>query len=244
MKIFDGLISETLKLLTPIETRRFPYDPAKAAAEGDPNELILRRDMAFELGEGSFASIGLTAVTQDEALVPEDGVYLCGPDLGEIRGDCAFARVTLLLTDDIFEKGDQAAYALIKSMEVKKFEVAPQGYMTRPSALTNREQVRVSKRAVKGGLGFQSVGSLLIKKYRENRHVRRVAIFFVTLPDAPYAALDGIADKTGAVASTLNHALLDVSMNCRACEWKPVCDAVDGMKELHEKRLQKKEETN
>ena len=39
----------------------------------------------------------------------------------------------------------------------------------------------------------------------------------------------------------LDHALADVSMNCRACEWKPVCDAVEGMKELHQQRTNKEE---
>ena len=235
MKIFDELIADAQSLLAPLSPRRFAFDPAKSVREGEPNALILRRDMAFELGEGSFPSVSLTAVTQDETLVPEDAIFVCGPDLGEIRGDCAFARVTVLRTDDIFEKGDQAAYALIKSMEVKKFEVSPEGYMMRASALTNREQVRVSRKAVKAGLDFQSVGSLLIKKYRENRHVLAAAIYFVTLPDAPYAALDSLADRTNALAATLNHALADASMNCRACEWKPVCDAVDGMKELHQR---------
>ena len=235
MKIFDELITDAQGLVDPLIARRCAFDPAKAAREGEPNELILRRDMAFELGEGSFPSVSLTAVTQDPSLVPEDAVFVCGPDLGEIRGDCAFARVTVLRTDDIFEKGDQAAYALIKSMEVKKFEVSPRGYMMRPSALTNREQVRVSKKAVKAGLDFQSVGNLLIKKYRENRRVLAAAIYFVTLPNAPYAALDSLADRTNVLVATLNHALADVSMNCRACEWKPVCDAVDGMKELHQR---------
>ena len=235
MKIFDELIADAQSLLAPLSPRRFAFDPAKSVREGEPNALILRRDMAFELGEGSFPSVSLTAVTQDETLVPEDAIFVCGPDLGEIRGDCAFARVTVLRTDDIFEKGDQAAYALIKSMEVKKFEVSPEGYMMRASALTNREQVRVSRKAVKAGLDFQSVGSLLIKKYRENRHVLAAAIYFVTLPDAPYAALVSLADRTNALAATLNHALADASMNCRACEWKPVCDAVDGMKELHQR---------
>ena len=239
MKIFDELISNVQKLLTPLSTAHFAFDPAKAAREGEPNALILRRDMAFELGEGSFPSVSLTAVTQDASLVPEDAVYVCGPDLGEIRGDCAFARVTVIRTDDIYEKGDEAAYALIKNMEVKKFEVAPEGYMMRPSALTNREQVRVSKKAVKAGLRFENVGSLLIKKYHENRHVQAVAIYFVTLPEAPYAELDSFADRTVQLASTLNRALADVSMNCRACEWKPVCDAVDGMKELHQRTAAK-----
>lgn len=239
MKLFDEFIGEALALLEPRGMTRFPYRPEHAAAEGEPNGLILRREMAFELGEGSYPAVSFTAVTRDPALVGEDGIYLCGPDLQEIGGDCAFARITLLRTDDIFERGDQAAFALIKSMEVKKFEIWPEGYMMRPSALTNREQVRVSKKAVKNGLRFEHVGDLLIRKYRENPHVLAAAVIFVTLPDGPYRALDALADRVSAVTATLNHALADVSMDCRACEWKSVCDVVDGMKELHRKQIKK-----
>lgn len=239
MKLFDDLIAQTLALLEPCAPVRFPFAPERAAGEGEPNELILRRETAFELGEGSYPAVSFTAVTQDETLVREDGTCLCGPDLHEIKGDCAFARITLLRTDDIFKRGDQAAFALIKSMEVKKFEVWPWGYMMRPSALTNREQVRVSQKAVKDGLRFEHVGNLLIQKYRENPHVLAAAVLFVTLPSAPYRALDALADRAAALTGTLNHALADASMNCRACEWKSVCDVVDGMKELHQKQMNK-----
>ena len=243
MKLFDDLIEESLSLIDGEKLRRWSGEPSRAAAEGAPNELILRRDMAFELGEGSYPSVNVTAITQDEALVPENGVALWGADLGEIRTDCAFARLTFLRTDNIYEHGDQAAYNLIKSLENRKFHVSAAGYMMRPSAMSSREQVRVSKRAIKEGLSFEKVGSLLIKKYRENPHVQAVYILFITQPDAPYGRFDSIAGRIASVSKTLNHALADVSMDCRACEWKPVCDAVDGMKELHQKQIENKEES-
>lgn len=238
MKLFDDLIGEALALVEGRALRQWPWDPAGAAREGEPNELILRRDMAYELGEGSFPAVGLTAVTQDPSLVPGDEILLAGPDLGEIRGDCAFARVTVIRTDDVYRTGDQAAYNLIQGLETEKFRVSPAGYMMRPSALTNREQVRVSKAAVKSGLTFAQVGDLLIGRYHENRHVLAVKLVFITLPDFPYRELDRLADRTRDLTRTLNHALADVSMDCRACEWKPVCDAVEGMRELHQRQIQ------
>ena len=240
MDLFDPLVQEIFHLLEPLRPAALP--PCPPARSGDPNELILRRDMAFELGEGSFPSVSITTITQDPALVPGDGVFLIGSDLGEIRGDCAFTRISILRTDDIYAAGDQAAYNLIKTLEGKKFQVSPQGYMVRASAMNNREQVRVSKTAIKKGLSFGGVGQLLLNTYHENRHVEAAAVYFITLPSAPYAALDTIAERIGAVTKTLNHALADVSMDCRACEWKPVCDTVEGLRELHQKTIQTKEE--
>lgn len=240
MKLFDDVIRQALALVEPFGAVPCPACPA--AREGDPNELILRRDMAFELGEGSFPAVSLTTITQDKSLVPEDGVYLLGPDLPEIKGDCAFARLTFLRTGNVYQHGEQATYNLIKALENRKFHASPAGYMMQPAAMSNREQVRVSKKAVKTGLRFQDVGSLLIRKYRENPMVHAVSIIFITLPQAPYDELNRLCDQVNSITKTLNHALLDVSMDCRACEWKPVCDAVDGMRELHQKQLEKKEE--
>ena len=241
MKLYDDLISEALGLLAPLGLTELPVGEDLAAREGDPNELILKRDTAFELGEGSYPSASITAVTQSETLVPKDSVVLCGADLDHIKSDCAYARVTLLRTDDILEKGEQAAYARIKRLETQKFRVGAEGYMMRPSAMTNREQVRVSRRAVKSGLRFQGVGNLLVQAYRRDPHVRAVQVIFVTAPQAPYRALDALADQIAVRTKMLDHALADVSMNCRACEWKPVCDAVEGMKELHQQRMNKEE---
>ena len=235
MKLFDGLINDALSLLRSCEWREHGFDPKKSAKEGDPNDLILRRDMAYELGEGSFPATSFTAITQDEAIVPDDRIYVIGDDLAELKADGPFARITIIRTDDVYEKGDQAAYNLIKSLETQKFRVSPEGYMVRASAMNNREQVRVSRKALKKGVSFEQIGDLLIKSYHVNPRVKAVAVWFITLPEAPYGDLDMIADKMNAVTKTLNHALADVSMDCRACEWKPVCDTVEGMREMHQK---------
>ena len=233
MKVYDDIIRETLAKLEGLPSSFAPF--GAPAEEGSKNELVLRHDAAFELGEASFDSVCYTAVTSSEALVPEDGTVVIGRDLGAIHADCAFARIALIRTDDIASSGDEAAYAVIKNIDLKKYSVSAKGYMVRASAMSNREQVRVAKSAVAAGLDFAAIGSLYIKRYRENPHVKAVRIIFVTLPDAPFAALDKLAVRADTVTKALDHALSDVSMNCRACEWKPVCDSVEGMKQEHER---------
>ena len=237
MTLFDLEIHASLDLLSRFDAREYGFDAKKKAEEGSPNELILRRDMAYELGEGSFPATSFTAITQDEKLVLKDEVVVIGKELCAIASDGPFARITLIRTDDIYERGDQAAYNLIKSLETEKFRIFPKGYMIRASAMNNREQVRVSKGALKAGLSFSSVGNLLIDSYKRNPHVKAVKVYFITLLDAPYEELDRISDRIGKIEKTLNHALKDVSMDCKACDWKPVCDTVEGMKELHGKKI-------
>ena len=82
------------------------------------------------------------------------------------------ARITVLRTEDITKDGEQAAFAIIKGIETKKYGVYPEGYMIRASAFSNREQARVSRKALERGLTFEQVGNLFIRQYRRSRFVR------------------------------------------------------------------------
>lgn len=143
------------------------------------------------------------------------------------------AHITVLRTEDITKDGEQAAFAIIKGIETKKYGVYPEGYMIRAAAFSNREQARVSRKALDRGLTFEQVGNLFIRQYRRSRFVRAAKVIFITLPQAPYRDLDGLAARTNKITGALNHILDDVDMDCKACEWKPVCDEVEGLKEMH-----------
>lgn len=240
MKIYDEIIQKTEYLLSGHEPSAYQFTPERSALEGKKNQLILGRETAFELGAGTLESVNFVAITENEALVPRDEILVYGNDLTKIKNDCSFARITFLRTDFIEENGDQGAYSIIKNIEMKKFDVSPDGYMMRASALSNREQVRISKTALKAGLSFEKVGNLFIKKYRENRHVKAVKLLFVTLPDAPYGELDKLATSAVEITRALNHIIADLNMDCHACSWKPVCDEVEGMKEMHFKMAEHK----
>ncbi len=239
MDIFNSLIKKTEALL-PYDRRTYEYTSARTAMEGRENELILGRDAAYELGGGSFPSVSYTLFTEDKALVPQDEVVVYGNDLGEISADCAFARIAIIRTDFIEENGEQGAYAIIENIGLKKYDVFPKGYMVRTSALSSREQVRVAKTAIGHGISFEAIGNLFIKKYKENKHVQSVKLIFVTLPDAPYTELENLAITSIKMIKALNHIIADLKMDCKRCEWKPVCDEVEGMKEIHFKMAEHK----
>ena len=48
------------------------------------------------------------------------------------------------------------------------------------SSMDQKEQVRVSKKAVKKGLDFATVGNLMIQRYKEEFQVKHVQILFIT----------------------------------------------------------------
>ena len=231
MELYNSIITATRAQFTGAAPRQWDYDPAKAWRDTGESELVMLRDAAFELGGGSCPSANFTCVTSDEGLVPKDEILLYGKDLPELSSDVSFARLAFLLVDDL-GGDDEATYQAIRDMEFVKYHVFPQGYMVRISSESNREQVRLSKAAVSRGIDFQKVGAAYIKGYHKNPHVRRVQIVFIT-DNAVVAELAKTAKKVDDITKTLTHILEGLPTDCGSCSLKPICDEVEGMREMH-----------
>ena len=231
MELYDSIITEARSLLRGAEPRRWGYDEALAWRDVGESELVMQRDAAFELGGGGCPSANFTCVTSSEALVSADEILLYGRDLGELRGDVSFARLAFLLADGL-GADDETAYQAIRDMEFVKYHVFPEGYMVRISSESNREQVRVSKAAIARGADFRRIGTAYIRGYRKDPHVRRVQVVFIT-DNAAVAELSKIAKKVDGITKTLTHILEGIPTDCGSCNLKPICDEVEGMRELH-----------
>lgn len=221
MKFFDSLILENEKQLSSLPQKEFSEDVPWG--DSGHSQIIMRRDTAFEL-EG----VGFNLVTSAEV---SDGIILVGEDLCEIKDNRKFARITVVGIEDSAD--EQKAYNLIKKIDYVKYHVFPEGYMMRSTSRSHKEAVRVSKNAIKDGVSFQKIGSLLIRKYKEIPSVKGVRVIFVTAPEADYHSIEKNAEKNNAIAETLNHVMNNVSFDCNTCNLKAICDEVEGMKELH-----------
>ncbi|MFI3229605.1 MAG: hypothetical protein R3Y23_05525 [Bacillota bacterium] len=233
MKLFDDIITKVEDLLADKNGKSYEFSQKKLAISTKKNELVLGSESAYELGSAQNSCVNFVAVTMDETLVPRDEVVVYGKDLQDIKGDCNFARITIVRTDDIYAHGEQHAYNIFKDIELSKFNVSIDGYMMRSSGFSGREQVRVSKKIIKKGIDFCGVGNRFINQYKQNKHVACVKIIFITLDECDYDALEVISIDSNKRMKALNHMLADLKMDCKSCEWKPVCDEVDGMKEAH-----------
>lgn len=235
MELFDSIIAQTARLGGSAAPRRWAYADVTPWPDSGDFELVMQREAAFELGGGSRSAVNFTCVTTDEALVEKDEIVLCGPDLGELRGDCDYARITLLRVKDIQtgEDDSEAAFRAIQDMDFVKYRVFPKGYMIRTSSESNREQVRVSREALKSGVSFARVGADFIRQYKQNPNVLAVRLLFLTAPDADYAAAKKLAKTVHDVTMSLSKILEGMPTDCASCQLKPICDEVEGMKELH-----------
>ena len=232
MELFNSLFRETQQLLENSEPKVWPYRPGEEWKDIGNSELVLQKDAAFELGASGKGSANYVLFTSSAELVNQDQILLYGPDLDEIHGDVDFARIVLLrvgVLDDDTEK----VYRILKDIEFAKYHVYPEGYMVRMSPENFREQVRVSKKALRDGISFRNIGCSYIREYKKDVNVLNARVIFLTAPGFDYAGMKAAAKKASDITNTLTTILEGLPTDCSVCSLKGICDEVEGMKELH-----------
>lgn len=233
MKLYDSIIAETMNVLTEsgISAKIYPYQK-NAWKDNGSSEFIMQRDAGGELGSEGNPSVNYTLVTTS-GTINENQVFVFGPDICEVKESCGFARIVILETEDLQEDKDtEKAFSSIRNLEFVRYHVFPKGYMVRVSASSNQEQIRISREALAGGISFAKVGSMYIEKYKELPEVKKVRVIFITEKELVKKLLPN-AEKTSTITKTLTHILDGMPTDCGHCSMKPVCDEVEGMKELH-----------
>lgn len=234
MKLYDTLIEEVLSLTGQAQVQSCS---GKAWQQTDGFEMVMKKDMAYELGGGSLPAVSGLFFTSDESLVPKDEVLLFGPDLPQLETDSSYARITLLKVEENSFTGEDEAYEQLRKIEYTRYHVFPKGYMMRISAAGMREPVRIAKNALREGMTFEKVGRLFIEGYHTHPKVERAAILFITQPDFPYEKLETLAKKGEQITASLHRIFDNLVMDCKACSLKSVCDEVEGLRSLHFQRL-------
>ncbi len=232
MELFNSLIRDTRALLEKGSPKAWDYAPAAAWKDIGSSELVLQKDAAFELGASGRGSANYVLFTSSPELVSKDQVLLYGPDLREIRSDVDFARIVLLRVG-VLDDDEEQVYRTLKDIEFAKYHVYPEGYMVRMSPENYREQVRVSKQAIRAGISFRDIGNSYIQAYKKDPNVLNATVIFVTAPGYDYKAMKDNAKKANDITNTLTHILEGLSTDCSVCALKDICDEVEGMKELH-----------
>lgn len=229
MDFFNSLIQDTEKILEHFSHKSFEYDSNNSWTDLGYNQVVLQRDTAFELD-----GIGFNLVTSSPV---NDEILVIGDDCSEISGNRKFARISIIEIDAVDD--EQKAYNLIRKLEYVKYHYFPDGYMIRTTSTSHKENVRVSKTAVKSGVDFQKIGNLLINKYKEIPSVKGVKVIFITDTNMDLNSLTQIAEKNNKIIKALNHVMNTVNFDCDTCNLKAICDEVEGMRELHFKSVEK-----
>lgn len=236
MNLFDSIIEQISNMTGKTEPKRYDYNPAKSWEETGEFELILQKEMAYELGGNGKQAVNCTCVTTTPGFADKDEIIVFGPDLSEIKDASSYARIAILHTDEIGEEGatdTEKVFRSIQAMDFVKYRLFPKGFMVRASGQTNREQIRISKKAVKDGISFEKIGDTFITKYKQNKAVKSVKLIFITAEDADYAGLLKSAGKVTEITQSLSQIMKGLPTECGSCGLREICDEVEGLRELH-----------
>lgn len=238
MEVYDSLIKKTKDILKQFEIKELKVHPDVTWNCLENNEFLMAREVAFELGERFKPAVVYHCPTSNKELVSKDQIFLIGKDLNEIKENINFSRITFFNIDDVENPND--AYVGIKRLEYERYKVIPEGYMVLSSSVENKENIRVSKEAVKQGLSFEIIGNLYINHYKKMKGVNHVCMMFLV---GDYPCMDEllqIAKNVEDVTNAFDHILKNVILDCEVCPLKPICEDIEELRNLHFEAIRKK----
>lgn len=231
MKVYDNVIKKTLEVLKDYECRELKVNKDVIWNCLKNNEFLMGREVAFELGSRMNPCTVYNCLTSNYELINNDRILLYGKDLNEIKQSTNFSRITFINVDKVDDPNK--AYIGIKRLEYERFKVIPEGYMILSSSIENKENVRVSKEAIKRGINFEIIGNLFINHYKKIEGVNNVWMIFLV---GDYPFIDDLVEKSREVDSITNafdHILKNVIVDCESCPLTSICDDIEALRELH-----------
>ena len=238
MKIFDEVTKRILSLLPENADKSVLYSEELCSENGEKNSVLFRSDTAYELGGSGKPSVSSIVFTDLPSM--QDEVILYGPDLSEINGDIPFAHLTFV---SLKQKNDEElTYEQLKNIGFTAFQIYPKGYHIRISPSASKEQVRVAKDVLQSDtpLSFMNVGCSLIRAFKKNEDVEAVRTVLITKKDFNYRELSDLAQKAKKITDAVHSTLQLDELDCASCKMKPICDEVEGLRELHFKKEKEK----
>ena len=238
MIVYDTLIKDTLNVLNKFESKTLKVNPETKWNLLKNNEFLMSKEVAFELGIRFKPSAVYGLPTSNNDLVNEDKIILIGKDLNEISENTNFSRITLFNIDDI--EDPNKAYIQVNRLDIERYKMIPEGYMCLSSSFENKENIRVSKKAIKNGLNFEILGNLYINHYKKIKGVNNVQVIFIVGDFEDIDELVKLSKKTKEVTNAFDHILKDIILDCEICPLKKICEDIEELRELHFSQVNKK----
>lgn len=243
MKLYDDSIIKLIKKINDYQVREFETVKVDYPQDTD-RSMVLRSDMAFELGGEKYSAIGSTVITADSNIIDKDRIFLLGNDLNEIKKDVPYARIAIVRVKENLIGEGNALYDAIRKIEYTRYHFYPRGFMMRVSSTHQKESVRVSKEAIADKLDFMITGNMMIEAFHKNPLVEAVWLYYITDTDFDYDYISDVCREVENITGTIDHILKNVSMDCSVCNLQEICDEVEGLRELHFKQKEEKEHKN
>ena len=192
----------------------------------------------------------------EESVSVKDQILVYGPDLQELQGNVSYARICEILvrnseekegieqnvnSADLERESDSGrTLKLLQDLDFVKFHVYGKGFMMRASGQSAREPVRVSRKALQDGITFERMGNTFISHYKKNPNVLAVRVSFITAEGFDYAKLSEEGGIAVEIRNSLSKIQKGLPTECSVCDIREICNEVEGLRELHFGKQEKK----
>ncbi len=238
MEIFDNTLAELKTYLKEKSEKAtvFQCNEKVNWEKDEKTNIIMENDSAIELGHRTKESVYFLAWSEKNEHITDGKITVIGKDIPAIKeGKCSFGELILIKGHGFTEEN---AFDRHLELDLVKRRMNLKGYMIRAVPQRMREWSRISKDAVKKGFSFETLGSELIKKYKEIEYVDEVEVIFITSNDEDIKELVPVGTKVTKSVEAMNKMFENLQYDCKSCEFEDVCDEFGELKQMH-KKMQK-----
>jgi len=231
-----GRIEEFISLRSAMHpTKTFLYNGTVCPwPVGGNKNIVLVQDTGVELGNPRQESLSLILWAEGMSRISDGRITVIGPDLQESRGkSLPFAKIVMA---GVHGFNDENTCNRWQEMDLLRFDIDLAGYMMRAVSQYQREWSRVSHEAIDKGFSFSILGSTLMDKMKAKDYIDKVEILFVTESPAAVRELREVSNEAMAIIGALNRMNEEMEADCPTCDYRVVCDAVEGLREMHAAR--------
>lgn len=255
MKLFDTYVQQAAALLRPalgeddiqpeggdmqLDGRDMSLAGRSMQPEGplwpaaDRNPFIMERDTAAELGGYPKESINLILSTSGG--LPVKGIHLIGDRSGGQQvpaGHQSFGKIVFLQTEEIPE---DEIYGFQQRVQLADLRLQLQDVMVRSSSRQYLLNLRVGKKAISEGFNLEILARTIHAHFRNIPRVKDAAVVLIAGDSPLYRQLMPAAERVREITAALNTMFEGIEMDCGSCSMSPVCDEVEDLRRLHQKK--------
>jgi len=242
MELFTNTIESVRTFVdTKSSCRTWIEAPNYGWPSGKGRNIVLKDDMGLELGNPEKDSVSCLLWTGDLSRITDGRITLVGPDFPECTGkSLPFGKVVLAGVEGFDEDN---AYDRHKDMDFLRYELDLKGFMMRAVSQYMREWCRISRDALSRGFSARTLGSSLIRLFRDRPYVKAVEVIYFTSSTDDVTRLKEITVPAEKVIAAMNKMASEMDFECGSCDYQDVCDEADGLKGMRDKLMEKSKET-
>jgi len=238
MGIFTGALREVRAFMKDAEgrnKREFASLTGSVWPAGGDKNLVMAADVGVELGNPQEESVSFVLWTEEISEIHDGRITLIGPDIPESRSQSRPFGKVILLSGRGFDEGN--TYERYRQLDGLRFDLDLKGYMLRAASVYQKEWIRISRVAVEDGFSFRILGTELIHLFRRMDYIDAAEVLFVTSGPEDMTPLKGIATGAGRIIAAMGKMVDEWSMDCDACEYEDVCNAVEDLKRMRDQLM-------